>query len=163
MADPDSIPEIQRTVSAREHVSTGDSVTLTKRITEDDVLSLARATGDENRLHIDERYATQTRFGGRIAHGVLGMGMLSGAMASLPGCPIILRWGSTTFESPIAIGDVYQAVARILEADERYGIDHTWVVGLELQQENGDILIDGQATVLLDPAPDVEPTVANDD
>ena len=42
----------------------------------------AEATGDENPLHLDERYALTTPFRGRIAHGLLTAGMISAVLAS---------------------------------------------------------------------------------
>lgn len=156
MTHHDSIPDIERSVTERDEIEEGDTVMLTKRVTEDDITSLARATGDENPLHLDEQYARETRFGEPIAHGVLGMGMLSGAIAALPGCPILLKWGATTFERPIAPDTVYHAVVAVIEEDDEFDAEHSYNVGLRLRSKEGELYISASAKVLLDPEPDVD-------
>jgi len=54
---------------AEDAVSVGDRVTFTKTVHERDVRTFAAASGDANRLHLDEDYAAGTRFGRRIVHG----------------------------------------------------------------------------------------------
>jgi len=60
-------------------------VALTKTISEDDVNRFAVATSDTNALHLNEEFASHTRFGDRIVHGTLVAGLISAALASLRG------------------------------------------------------------------------------
>ena len=55
----------------------GDSASVTKTVTETDVYLFAGITGDLNPAHTNEVSASQTQFGGRIAHGILGAGFIS--------------------------------------------------------------------------------------
>ncbi|HSL99432.1 MAG TPA: MaoC family dehydratase, partial [Candidatus Limnocylindria bacterium] len=64
----------------------GQSADLTKVITEEDILRFAEITGDRNPVHISEEFAAQTRFGERIAHGILTAGLISAVIGmKLPG------------------------------------------------------------------------------
>ena len=69
-----------------KNLSVGDTYTLKKTITNDDVIMFAEVTGDENPLHLDDEYAKTTMFGERIAHGMISAGIISGAIGMhLPG------------------------------------------------------------------------------
>ena len=58
----------------------GDSASVTKTVTETDVYLFAGITGDLNPAHTNEVSASQTQFGGRIAHGILGAGFISAVL-----------------------------------------------------------------------------------
>ncbi len=49
-----------------------------RTITEADVVNFACLSGDFNRLHVDQEFASTTRIGQRIAHGLLVLSVLSG-------------------------------------------------------------------------------------
>ena len=67
----------------------GDSASVTKTVTETDVYLFAGITGDLNPAHTNEVSASQTQFGGRIAHGILGAGFISAVLGmKLPGAEI---------------------------------------------------------------------------
>lgn len=68
----------------RPGASVGDTVRFSKAITEADVETFARLSGDENPIHLDESYAERTRFGRRIVHGALATSLVSAALARLP-------------------------------------------------------------------------------
>ena len=69
-----------------KNLSVGDTYTLKKTITNDDVIMFAEVTGDENPLHLDDEYAKTTMFGERIDHGMISAGIISGAIGMhLPG------------------------------------------------------------------------------
>ncbi|VDP99115.1 unnamed protein product [Trichobilharzia regenti] len=55
-------------------ITIGDRVTLTRRITIEDVKNFAKLTGDMNPVHLDAEYAKQTRYGKCIVHGILVQG-----------------------------------------------------------------------------------------
>ena len=58
----------------------GDSASVTKTVTETDVYLFSGITGDLNPAHTNEVSASQTQFGGRIAHGILGAGFISAVL-----------------------------------------------------------------------------------
>ncbi len=63
----------------------GETADATIEVTTEAIDTYASVTGDTNPIHLDDEYAAETMFGGRIAHGMLGAGVISAALASLPG------------------------------------------------------------------------------
>jgi 3-hydroxybutyryl-CoA dehydratase len=57
----------------------------TRTITTADIASFANLSGDHNPIHMDEEYAKKTTFGGRIAHGVISLGLLSAICTRIKG------------------------------------------------------------------------------
>jgi len=84
----------------------GMSAELSHTVTEADIASFARVTGDTNPVHMDEAYAAQTMFKGRIAHGMLSAGFISAVLGTkLPGPGAIYMSQSMMFKAPVRIGD----------------------------------------------------------
>lgn len=82
--------------------------TLSKTVTETDVLLFAGISGDMNPIHTDEEYAKKLPFGGRIAHGLLGASIatgLWGRMGLVDGSTIAALNTSWEFVGAIKIGD----------------------------------------------------------
>jgi len=132
----------------RDTLGVGDRVEFTKRLTDDDVRQFAAASGDTNPLHLDDEFASKTRFKGRIAHGTLVGGLISAALARLPGLTIYLSQ-DLEFHNPVRIGDRVTAEVEIVEdlGQEQYRLT-TRVV------DEGEVIIDGEAVVLIDDLPD---------
>jgi 3-hydroxybutyryl-CoA dehydratase len=94
----------------------GDSAQFSKTVTETDVNDFARVTGDFNPLHIDQAYAEKTIFKGRIAHGVLSLGLLSNVFGNmLPGPGTIYLSHEAKFLAPVRIGDTITARVEVIE------------------------------------------------
>ncbi len=122
----------------------GDRAVLSKVITSDDVADFARITLDSNPLHLDEEYARQTRFGGRIAHGMLGAGLISAVIGTQLGGPIYL--GQTLkFVKPVRIGDTLTATAEVIAVREDKNIVTLRTI---VRNQEGAEVITGEATVL---------------
>lgn len=139
-----------RNVGSIDEIGVGAAVSFTKRITEADVREFAMASGDTNRLHLDEAFAGETRFGRRIAHGTLVAGHISAALARLPGVTIYLSQ-DVRYLGPVEIGEEVTAECEVVEdlGDDRYRL--TTVV----TNEEGRTVIDGEAVVLVDELPAV--------
>ena len=128
-------------------LSVGDTIRFTKTISESDLERFAAASGDTNPLHLDETWAENTRFNGRIAHGVLVAGLISAALARLPGSVVYLSQ-DLEFRAPVRIGDRVTAIVEIAEdlGGDQYRIRTTVTNG-------DDPVIDGEAVVLIDESP----------
>ena len=139
--------DVALTEHRREALSVGDSVRFSKRLTDDDVRAFAEASGDTNPLHLDDAFAEETRFGGRIVHGTLASGLISAALARLPGLVIYLSQ-DVEFHNPVGIGDRVTAECEIVEdlGEYRYRLQTT------VTTETGEAAIDGEAVILLDEA-----------
>jgi len=130
-------------------VDIGFKTTHMKTITEADIVLFAGVSGDFNPVHICEEYAKKTFFGGRIAHGVIPISLLSAAMAKLPGLVILLSH-SSRFLKPVRIGDTITAIAEVIDTRREKGI-----VTLKntCTNQNGEVIVEGETTVRLYEAP----------
>lgn len=138
----------ERSTDALTELDIGDWVEFTKRISEEDVERFARASGDTNRLHLDSGFAEDTRFASRIVHGTLLAGLVSAALARLPGTVIFLS-EEKRFLKPGEIGGTFTGRCTVCEIhDDRYHLE------TEVTDQDGNVLIDGTAMVLLEPVND---------
>lgn len=148
----DDLPEwtVELTEHDRSALGVGDRVSFTKRISENDVRQFAAASGDTNPLHMDDDFAEKTRFGGRIVHGTLVGGLISAALARLPGLIIYLSQ-DLEFHNPVRIGDRLTADCEIVEdlGHDQYRLSTTIT-----NADGGDTIIDGEAVVLIDELPE---------
>lgn len=97
----------------------GDSASYTKTFTEEDVRLYAGITGDYNSVHLDEEYARNTVFKGRVIHGMLTAGLISTVLGTiLPGLGTIYLSQSLKFKAPVRIGDTVTATVRVVEIDQ---------------------------------------------
>ncbi|MCL6263608.1 MaoC family dehydratase [Craterilacuibacter sp. RT1T] len=101
-----------------EDLKIGDFAEYAKTITEADILMFAAVSGDDNPVHINQEYAEQTMFGGRIAHGMLTASLISTVVGTrLPGPGTIYLSQSTRFKAPVKIGQTVTARATVTELD----------------------------------------------
>ena len=130
-------------------VDIGFKTTHMKTITEADINLFAEVSGDFNPVHMSDEYAKKTFFGGRIAHGVIPISLLSAAMAKLPGLVILLSH-SSRFLKPVRIGDTITAIAEVIDTRREKGI-----VTLKntCTNQNGEVIVEGETTVRLFEAP----------
>ncbi len=121
----------------------GDSAEISKLITEEDVYLFAGITGDRNPLHISNDFALKTRFGERIAHGLLTAGVVSAALGmKLPGPGSIPLSQTLRFLAPVRIGD--QITARVqIEEITADGLRFT----TRCFNQNSELVLDGEAIV----------------
>ena len=125
----------------------GDSAEITKKITEADIEAFAEVTGDHNPIHLDETFAKTTRFGRRIAHGMLTASLISSVLANkLPGEGSVYLGQSLQFVAPVFPED--EVTARVTVKQVR---DDKPILKLEticVNQRN-ETVIRGEATVLV--------------
>jgi len=137
-------------VGDESQIDVGDMIRFSKTLSADDVEAFADASGDTNRLHLEEAYAVETRFGERIAHGTLVAGTISAALARLPGLTVYLSQ-EVSYLGPVAIGDSVTAECRVVEQlrEDKFRLTTT------VTRADGETVIDGEAVVLSDPIPAV--------
>ena len=122
----------------------GDHASLSKTITPADVAEFARITLDTNPLHLDEEFAKQTRFGGRIVHGMLGASLISAVIGTKLGGPIYLDQ-TLKFLKPIRMGETLTATAEVIAVRQDKNIV---TLKTSVTNEHGTEVIVGEATVL---------------
>ena len=130
-----------------EELEVGRSASMAKTVTEADVVLFAGVTGDFNPAHLDQTYAERSRFGGRIAHGMLSAGFISACLAMrLPGPGTVYLSQSLRFLRPVRIGDTVTArveVAELFPAKRRVRLLTA------CSNQGGEALVEGEALVWL--------------
>lgn len=134
-----------------DQLSVGDADEFTKTVTETDIYLFAGISGDLNPAHIDEEYARNTFFKGRIAHGILSAGFISAVIGmKLPGPGTIYLKQNLAFRAPVRIGDTITArveVAELIPEKNRAVLKTTCV------NADGTVVVDGEAAVSPPKAP----------
>jgi 3-hydroxybutyryl-CoA dehydratase len=118
----------------------------TKTIIDADVQDFARASGDINPVHLDEAYAAGTRFGRRIAHGMLTASLISAILGNdLPGHGTIYLGQDLKFRAPVFVGDTITATVELVKfrEDKRIATFQTTVTN-----QDGVLVIEGEAVVI---------------
>jgi 3-hydroxybutyryl-CoA dehydratase len=130
------------------NIKPGDSATYSKTITDEDIRAFASLAGDDNSVHLSDEYARKTRFGRRIAHGMLGASLISTVIGTrLPGSGSIYLSQSFRFVAPVFPGDTVTAKATVKSIKEGKPI-----VTLETvcTNQHGETVITGEAVVLVE-------------
>lgn len=138
-----------------EEFNVGQKVVTEKRtVTEDDIMTFAKVSGDDNRIHTDPEFSKTTIFGKQVAHGLLGLAIASGLAwqtGILDGTVIAFRevkeW---KFIKPVFIGDrIYVE----LETIETKGLPRigggSVTITLEVKNQNDEVCHRGTWTVLM--------------
>ena len=126
----------------------GQSASMTRTVSESDIVLFAAITGDVNPVHLDDAAAKASRFGGRIAHGMLTAGFVSATMAmQLPGPGAVYLSQSLRFLRPVRIGDVITTRVEIIEL--LLAQRHVRLTTVCRNQADKQVL-DGEALILVD-------------
>lgn len=97
-----------------EEIFPGMKVSYSQTITDADVKSFAGLSGDHNPVHVSDEYAEESRFGKRIAHGLMSASFFSalfGMRLPGPGCVYVSQ--SLNFKRPVYIGDTVTATVEV--------------------------------------------------
>lgn len=125
----------------------GSRFTATKKITDDVIRSFAQLSGDFNPIHIDEDFASKTRFGKRIAHGMISGALLSAVLGTEFGEKQVVYMSQTMrFIAPVFIDDTITATATVKHIREDKP-----VVTVETVVTNQDeqVVVSGEAVLLV--------------
>lgn len=129
-----------------EDLHVGQTATLSKTITEADILMYSAVSLDTNPIHLDEEVASHSRFGGRIAHGMLSAGLISALLGTrLPGPGTIYMRQSLTFKAPVRIGHTVRAIVEITDLN----LPRKSVTLRTRCLVKEDVVIDGEAVVMV--------------
>lgn len=89
-----------------------------KEVTDEDIEMFATISTDRNPVHLDDDYAQDTIFQGRIAHGMLTAGLISAVIGEqLPGHGTVYLGQSLKFLRPVRPGDVVYAEVKVTDID----------------------------------------------
>ncbi|MGB7207537.1 MAG: MaoC family dehydratase [Pyrinomonadaceae bacterium] len=125
----------------------GDKFSTERHVTDDLIRKFAEVSGDYNPIHLDEEFAKTTRFGKRIAHGMLSGAFISAVLGhEFKERKIVYLSQTMKFTDPVYLGDTVTAAATITNIREDKGI-----VTLETicTNQNGETLVKGEAVVMV--------------
>ena len=109
---------IERGTICIEDMEIGMQRHVEKTITDHDIMAFAEVSTDYNPVHMDEAYAQDTIFGGRIAHGMLTAALISAVIGEqLPGHGTIYMGQNLKFLAPVRPGDTVRAEVRVADID----------------------------------------------
>ncbi|MCU0882689.1 MAG: MaoC family dehydratase [Hyphomonadaceae bacterium] len=129
-----------------DELAVGASARSARIVTEADILAFAAASGDMNPVHFDEDYAATTRFGTRIAHGMLTAAHISALIGMrLPGPGSVYVSQSLNFRRPVKIGDSVTTTVEITAIDP----DKGFVTLSTSCCVAGKAVVNGEAVVLV--------------
>ncbi len=126
-------------------VQVGQKAAFAKTITVADIEAFATATGDKNPVHLDEAFAATTRFGGRIAHGILTVGLISACIAETwPGSIYLSQ--QARFVKPVRPNDRISAEVEVTSFDAQRS---RMTLRTVCVNQAGEQVVDGAAEVWL--------------
>lgn len=124
----------------------GNLASIKKTVTEKEILAFAALSGDVNPIHLDDKYARQTRFKERIAHGMLVASYISTVIGTiLPGKDTIYLSQTVQFKAPVRIGDTLTVAAKVIKKR-----DDKKIITLEttIVNQHYEKVVEGYAVVM---------------
>jgi len=117
-----------------------------KTVTDRDIEMFAEVSTDHNPVHLDDAYAQDTIFEGRIAHGMLTAGFISAVFGTkMPGPGAIYVGQSLKFKAPVKIGDTVTATVTVTGTVP----DKKFVTFSTVCTVGGKPVVDGEATLMV--------------
>lgn len=99
-----------------ENLKIGMKESISKTITETDIILYSGISLDCNPVHLNKEYAEASRFKKRIAHGMLTAGLISAVLGTkLPGEGTIYLEQNLKFKQPVYLGDTITATCEIID------------------------------------------------
>lgn len=130
------------------NLDVGDQATRSMAISDETIRAFAEVTGDDNPLHLDDDYAAGTRFGRRIAHGMIAAGLISAAIANdLPGPGTVYLNQTLKFKLPVFPGDTVTATLKVLSVRSDKPIATLSTV---CTNQDDKVVLKGEAVVLFE-------------
>lgn len=132
-------------------MNVGEQAQRSLTVDDDLVSAFAEVSSDRNPVHMDEEYAAKTRFGRRIAHGMIAGSLISATLANdLPGPGTVYLSQQLTFRAPVFIGDVITSTVEITTWDP---VKRFATLSTTCSNQDGTVIVSGEASVLVDEAP----------
>lgn len=125
----------------------GDSLSSSREVTAELIKKFADVSGDHNPIHLDEEFASKTRFGKRIAHGMLSGAFISAILGNeYKGRTVIYLSQTLKFTAPVFIGDTVTTTSTVtnIRSDKN-------IVTLEnvCTNQKGETLVQGESKIMI--------------
>jgi 3-hydroxybutyryl-CoA dehydratase len=125
----------------------GDSFSRQRQVTDELVRMFAEVSGDYNPIHLDDEFARETRFGRRIAHGMLSGAFISAVLGyEFKVRKVVYLSQTMRFTAPVYLDDTVTATATVSDIREDKGIVTLQTV---CTNQNGETVVTGEAVVMI--------------
>ena len=125
----------------------GDSFSTSRIVTDEIIRKFADVSGDYNPIHLDDEFAAKTRFGKRIAHGMLSGAFISAVLGNeFKNLKIIYLSQTLKFTAPVFLGDTVTATATVITIRKDKG---SVTLETTCTNQNGETLVKGEAAVMI--------------
>lgn len=129
-----------------DDIKIGDSCSISKCITAEDVETFAKVSTDVNPVHMSEEYAAKSIFKRRIAHGMLGASLISAVLGTkFPGANTIYMGQTLSFLAPVYLNDTITATVTCIDKNDE---KHRMVFETICKNQDGKVVISGEAKVM---------------
>jgi 3-hydroxybutyryl-CoA dehydratase len=137
-----------------DEIKEGDSASISKTVTEADVILFAGITGDFNPLHVNDEFAKTTMFKRRLVHGAFSSGLISAVLGmKLPGPGALYLDQKSLFKKPTFIGDTLTATGTVKEkiVKQKEGKPPMKLLKIEtiVTNQEGIVVTEGEATIMV--------------
>jgi acyl dehydratase len=134
-------------MTRHDPIAVGDAAAITRTIEDATIRSFAEVTGDRNPVHLDEAYASETAFRGRIAHGMLVASLISEVLGTkLPGPGTIYLGQHLKFHAPVRPGDEVTARVEVVALVAERG---RITMSTTVTNQRGEVVISGEASLVM--------------
>jgi enoyl-[acyl-carrier protein] reductase I len=136
----------------------GDTASLTRTLSRDDIALFAAVSGDVNPAHLDPAFAATDMFHHVIAHGMWSSGLVSAVLGTqLPGPGTIYLGQTLRFSRPVAPGDTITAAVTVTAKQDKH---RAVTLDCRCTNQNGEIVLSGEAQVMAPTEKVILPRVA---
>lgn len=141
---PDQFSVIRNRVF--DDIALGDSASIERKLTTEDIQLFAVLSGDLNPQHLDPEFAASTRFHGVIAHGMFGGALISAVLGTrFPGPGTIYLGQTLRFKAPVRVGDVLTITVTVTD---RESVHKRVKLACCCVNQDGATVIEGEAEVI---------------
>lgn len=128
-------------------INIGDQFSITRSISDQLIRSFAELSGDFNPIHLDDEFASKTRFGRRIAHGMLSGALISSVLGNEFAEQKIIYLSQTMhFVAPVFVGDTITVTATVASIRDDKPIV---TVATICSNQHGETTMTGEAAVMI--------------
>jgi phosphate acetyltransferase len=129
-----------------DQIKFGDTASLERTVTENDIELFALVSGDVNPAHLDAEFAAKDIFGKPVAHGMWTASLVSAVLGTtLPGPGCIYLGQTIAFTKPVFPGDTVTATVTVLEKQDKKRLVRLETV---CTNQDGETVLIGEATVI---------------
>lgn len=140
-----------------EQIAIGDSASIQRTLSADDIALFAVMSGDDNPQHLDAEFGASSRYQGVIAHGMWGAALISAVLGTrLPGAGTVYTGQTLRFLLPVRVGDTLDIGVTVTE---REASTRKVTLACRCVNQHGEMVLDGVAEVIA-PAEQIERTRA---